>query len=741
MLIQNLATTFKCYSAIGNSLELKVMMQETLKVFVSESYSSFGAYYINDEEIISFGKTDNFDINEFKNYTNSVSLIQEESRRVLILRLEIGSIYLISKNLTADYSFFVAMFESLTSKINISINSCLNVEKLKKTNEELNIASKAKDTFLANMSHEIRTPLNAIIGFSEILSNSSELSQKDKKQAQVIQTSALSLLSIINDVLDISKIKSGHFEINKDQTDLYYICEHVVELFSKKASQKHIKLIFNLDYKIPLCIFTDGVRIRQVLSNLLSNAIKFTPNYGKIFFNISLLEQSDEKCKINFEIEDTGIGIQKDKIDNIFKPFIQIDNESNREYEGTGLGLSISSYIIESLNSKIKVESEMNKGTKFYFELIFDICNKKFTTTKSYYNHYNFLVNNEEDELFHYVEKYLNILGDVNLTNKPYDILVCTCSSKDTQRLNLLRNSNKTIPILLLFEHEDEAKNFKTKDNEQVISLPFYASKVNDAIQELLKKSNKINKKKIHSNKYMGNILVAEDNEANQELLTYILDEMGIKYVIKSNGFEAFEEYKKNHYDLVLMDINMPLMDGIESFNKIRDYEYQNSLAQTPIIALTANAIKGDKERFLEYGMNDYLSKPINVNELKIIFNKYLKKSSFNQTIVLDESKIKKEIDVEKVMEILGVSENIAKLLVTKFKKEIKIDLEDLKNFILRGTFEEIKNKAHYIKNSCLNMNLKNICEQLSCFENKEMNIDEAYLIYVEIEKDLEYYL
>lgn len=740
MLIQNLATTFKCYSAIGNSLELKTMIQEALKVFVSESYSSFGTYYIEDEEIISFGKIDNFDTKEFVKYKQSVNLIQESTRRILILRLEIGSIYLVSKNLTADYNFFVAMFESLISKINISINSCLNVEKLKKTNEELSVASKAKDTFLANMSHEIRTPLNAIIGFSEILSNSNDLSQKDKKQAQVIQTSALSLLSIINDVLDISKIKSGHFEINKDQTDLYYICEHVVELFSKKASQKHIKLIFNLDYKIPSCVFTDGLRLRQVLSNLLSNAIKFTPNYGKIFFNISLVEQNNKNCKINFEIEDTGIGIQKEKIDNIFKPFIQIDNESNREYEGTGLGLSISSYIIESLNSRIRVESEINKGTKFYFDLFFDICNKKFTTSKSYCNNsYNFLVTNEKDELFHYVKKYLNILGSINLSDKPYDILICTCSSKDIQRLNLLRNSNKSIPILLLFEHEDEAKVFQTNDNEQVISLPFYASKVNDAIQELLKKSNKISKKKIDIDKYMGNILVAEDNEANQELLSYLLDEMSVKYVIKPNGLEAFEEYKKNNYDLILMDINMPVMDGIDAFKNIREYESKNSLCQKPVVALTANAIKGDKEKFLEYGMNDYLSKPINLNELKNIFSKYLKKISKEENVEINESKFKKDIDVKKVMETLGISENIAKLLITKFKKDIKIDLEELRNLILRGSFEEIKNKAHYIKNSCLNMNLKNSCEQLSKFENKQMSVDEAYLLYTYIEKDLDF--
>ena len=404
--------------------------------------------------------------------------------------------------------------------------------------EKAQRADEAKSIFLANMSHEIRTPLNAIIGFSELLSKNEELKKENKKQAQIIQTSANSLLSIINDILDISKIESGNFDITIEKTDLYFISEHVVELFSKKASEKEINLIFNLDKKIPLCVLTDGIRIRQVLSNLLSNAIKFTKEQGEISLNINLIEEKKDKCKIRFEVKDNGIGIAKEKLETIFKPFIQVDHKSNREYEGTGLGLSISSHIIQSLGSKIEVQSDINKGTSFSFLLSFDIC----------------------------------------------------------------------------------------------------SDKVNKIIPKEEKKSS-----------YKGKVLVAEDNEANQELISYILDSMNIEYSIQENGLKALEEYKEDFYDVVLMDINMPVLDGIESFKKIREYEKKNLLKVTPVVALTANAVKGDKEKFLSLGMDAYLSKPINTNELKIIFDSFLIK---NENIINEDKIIHNKnntIDLTKV--------------------------------------------------------------------------------------------
>ncbi|WP_424689422.1 ATP-binding protein [Halarcobacter ebronensis] len=601
-------------------------------------------------------------------------------------------------------------------------------------------ADEAKSTFLANMSHEIRTPLNAIIGFSDILSNSSELKSDNKKQAQIIQTSANSLLSIINDILDISKIESGNFDIAIEKTDLYFISEHVIELFSKRASEKHLKLIFNIDHKIPLCILTDGIRLRQVLSNLLSNAIKFTQE-GKVSLNITLLEEKNNRSKIRFEIEDSGIGIPQEKLENVFKPFVQVDHKSSRQYEGTGLGLSICSHIVQSLGSQIQAQSKENVGSKFFFDLEFETCDDNLHISKSFLNHIKFKVTKEDSDLYHYIKRYIGLFGTVNTDEENPDIVICSCD-KTKDALDTMRERYENTPILILFDHEDEAKNFKLRANEHTLVLPFYASKVNDALQELLRKTKQVVKpsKDEIEKKYKANVLVAEDNEANQELISYILDSMNINYSIQDNGLKALREYKENSYDLILMDINMPILDGIESFKAIRKYEEEKLLKQIPVVALTANAVKGDKERFLSLGMNDYLSKPINTDELKKVFDKYLKEDILNPSSEDSSSVIANEdkLDVSKIIDKLGISENIANMIVNKFKKDITKDLEELESLIENQEKEAISQKAHYIKNSCLNVALDDICDLLQELEKVDIEKIDSNKLFNEIKSKIE---
>ncbi|UTJ07588.1 ATP-binding protein [Arcobacter roscoffensis] len=611
-------------------------------------------------------------------------------------------------------------------------------------------ADEAKSTFLANMSHEIRTPLNAIIGFSDILCKSKSLDIHGVKQARIIQSSANSLLSIINDILDISKIESGNFDITIDNTDLYFISEHVIELFSKNAIEKNLKLIFNIDHRIPMCILTDGVRVRQVLSNLLSNAIKFTPQHGKVELNISLQSISDGKATINFEIKDTGIGIPDDKLDNVFRPFIQVDHKSTREFEGTGLGLSICSHIIEALGSKIGIKSSIGLGTSFFFDLTFDVCDDSIHTNKEYLHHLNFKVENTDNDLYHYIKRYLSIFGTININKSSSKDIYIFNYNKD-HNLDDFRQLHKDNPILILFEYEEDLSKLILEDNEQALSLPFYASKVNDALQELQKKAvdsmPSINEDSLLES-FNGNILVAEDNLANQELISYILESFGLNYNIKPNGKETLDEFisKPEAYDLVLMDINMPIMDGIEAFNAIREHEKQHALGTIPIIALTANAIKGDRERFLNIGMNEYLSKPVNTNELKFLFDKFLnKKEAMHSKPSLEESNLSKkevvetfEIDIDKVISKLGVSKNIAIMIIEKFKKEIHKDLDELHSFIQDNDHENISAKAHYIKNSCLNLALDDICLNLQSLENSmDLSVNEINDCFNYIRKQL----
>ena len=492
-------------------------------------------------------------------------------------------------------------------------------------------ADEAKSTFLANMSHEIRTPLNAIIGFSELLDKSQNLDTQSKKQAQIINSSAVSLLTIINDILDVSKIDSGNFTLSIEESNIILISENVVELFSKRAMEKHLKLVFNLDPNVPICIETDGVRLKQVLSNLLSNAIKFTPKNGVVSLNISLIENLNKKAKIRFEVEDTGIGIAKEKLLTIFDPFIQVDNKSNREYQGTGLGLSICSHIIKALNSNIFVQSIENQGTKFYFELEVKTCIDNLCINKNYLHHLNFKIINKNSSIFNHAKQYLELFGAIEDETKPIDIIIYCSVDNFEKELQEIRKNHIDTALLILHEYENTLENIDLNENEYALALPFYGSKINDAIEELL---NKTDKRKIVINgikKFNGKVLVAEDNSANQELISYILEEMGIEFTIKSNGLEILNEFKKESFDLILMDINMPVLDGVETFKQIRIYEKENNLKKTPIVALTANAIKGDKQRFLDIGMDNYLTKPINVKELKDIFDIYLADKFLNE--------------------------------------------------------------------------------------------------------------
>jgi signal transduction histidine kinase/CheY-like chemotaxis protein/HPt (histidine-containing phosphotransfer) domain-containing protein len=610
-----------------------------------------------------------------------------------------------------------------------------NISTLLKTQyhtlEKAQRADEAKTTFLANMSHEIRTPLNAIIGFSDLLSNSKQLDTQNQKQANIINTSATSLLSIINDILDVSKIENGNFDINYEKSDLIFICEQVVELFSKRANEKNIKLIFDIDNKLPLYIKTDSVRLKQVLSNLLSNAIKFTPENGTITILLLLEKLENQKAIIKFQIEDSGIGIEKDKLNHIFDPFIQVDNQSNRNFGGTGLGLSISSHIIKSLGSKIMIDSTLGKGSKFYFNLEVEVYKDSDISHKSFISNINFKIDDKKSELFHYIKRYLDSFGTLNNENKEYNIIV-NCFTT-LEKLNQTRILHENSPLLILVENEKDMQRIEKYPNEEILALPFYPSKINDTIQDLLSRDEvkiieqeeivkTIEKKTI----YKGKILVAEDNLANQELLKYHLESLGFEFTIKENGLEALKEYKENKYDLVLTDINMPVMDGVEALKQIRLYEEEQKKEKTPIIAITANAIKGDKEKYLILGMDDYLSKPINAKELEKKLNSFLGKNSLS---------LQKDIslDISKIVKKLGISENIADRIIKKFEKDIQKDIKELEKYVEDDDTENISSKAHYIKNSCLNVSLDELCELLQKLENKDLEQREKVSIFNEI--------
>ncbi|RXJ84615.1 ATP-binding protein [Arcobacter cloacae] len=508
--------------------------------------------------------------------------------------------------------------ESITKKAQLSEQEALK-------------ANETKSKFLANMSHEIRTPLNAIIGFADILSDS-KLDSKDSEKATIISKSAKALLNIINDILDISKIESGKFEISKSSFNLRELIEQIVQLYTVNTKQKNIRFLYRLDKNIPEFIISDETKIKQVLSNILSNAIKFTPKDGKITFDIELVKFENSIAKIKFSVKDEGIGISIEDQKKIFEPFSQADGSICKKYGGTGLGLTISLNIVKMLGSQIQLESEINKGSTFSFELDLEVEDVNSIDTSKF--KYDFAIcnviddsENIKDHLCNVVKYFGRIHQDDEIEKcEKIDLIFCFGEPQFYNRLKGRKN-RFNCPVVFVGNIEKLNNNIMKHLMDYFLDVPIYGSKIFNIIAEAkaIEKNNQILEKP--NKKYRGKILVAEDNTNNQLLMEIILNNLGLDVTIVENGKIAFEKYKENLYDLIFMDINMPIMDGIQTLKEIKKYEKEHQKIHIPIIALTANAIQTDKEKYIEDGMDGYLSKPIENIELVKLLDLYLDKN------------------------------------------------------------------------------------------------------------------
>ncbi|CAM4010845.1 ATP-binding protein [Arcobacter cloacae] len=508
--------------------------------------------------------------------------------------------------------------ESITKKAQLSEQEALK-------------ANETKSKFLANMSHEIRTPLNAIIGFADILSTS-KLDSKDIEKATIISKSAKVLLNIINDILDISKIESGKSEISKSSFNLRELVEQIVQLYTINTKQKNIRFLYRLDKNIPEFIISDETKIKQVLSNILSNAIKFTPKDGKICFDVELIKFENNIAKIKFSIKDEGIGISIEDQKKIFEPFSQADGSISKKYGGTGLGLTISLNIVKMLGSQIQLESEINKGSNFFFELDLEVKNTNTIDSSKF--EYDFAICNvidDSENIKEHLSSVVKYFGRIHQDDeiekcKKIDLIFCFGDSQFYNKLKERKN-RFNCPVVFVGNIEKLNNNIMKHLMDYFLDVPIYGSKIFNIIAEAksIEKNNQIIEET--NKKYKGKILVAEDNANNQLLMEIILNDLGLDVTIVENGKVAFEKYKENLYDLIFMDINMPIMDGIETLKEIKKYEKEHQKIHTPIIALTANAIQTDKEKYIEDGMDGYLSKPIVNAELIKLLDLYLDKN------------------------------------------------------------------------------------------------------------------
>ena len=505
-----------------------------------------------------------------------------------------------------------------------------NIATITQEKDNANKANRAKSTFLANMSHEIRTPLNGIIGMSEILKDS-QLSPIQKDYLMTIDSSSQTLLMLINDVLDLSKIESGNLIISPHTSNAREILFDTGSLIAAKAQEKGVELDINICSQLPELLKLDEHKLRQVLMNLASNAVKFTAK-GKIELSLTTEPIDADHIALSFSVKDTGVGIDKSKHEKIFEAFQQEDNDTTRHFGGTGLGLSISAKIVSLMGGNIAITSSKGAGSDFHFTITVGI--EKTQPKQLTSQHQAIIIHAENTEFLQSELKRLGITttqcADINCVAasvKPNSIIIYNQQESELAKIELqtLRQKVAKAPILLSRSNHHEQFNYGHLV-DGYITLPLLGLRLINMINDLdLVVEAEDDEDDEDSSTTSRAILLVEDNLINQKVASININQLGLDVLVAKNGQEAIDIYAENHQhiNLVLMDCMMPVMDGFDATIGIREHEEMYSLSRIPIVALTASILEDDIQRCFDSGMDDYLPKPFKKEIFRDKINKY----------------------------------------------------------------------------------------------------------------------